>query len=217
MNYDVLEGIIKNRRSIRKFKDEKVSKEVFEKIIECARWAPSSTNSQPWKFIGISDRTLINKIANVLEEEMINIRQCCKKSGDIEVLTKLQAFMKYSLFFKDAPGIILCLNKPYKSRFSYDIISKVYDSDKLEVICNNESIKSVSFAVQNILLSAHALGYGTCPMSAPIIFGEQKIKEILNITDEFSVMLLIALGRPVEEVKPTPRKEIDEMFEYIGP
>ena len=39
------------RRSIRKFKDEPVSEEIVNKILEAGRLSPSATNSQPWHFI----------------------------------------------------------------------------------------------------------------------------------------------------------------------
>ena len=47
---DVLEAI-KERRSVRKYKQEPISKEQVTQILEAGRWAPSRGNSQPWKFI----------------------------------------------------------------------------------------------------------------------------------------------------------------------
>ncbi|MBQ3584068.1 MAG: nitroreductase family protein [Lachnospiraceae bacterium] len=41
---------INSRRSIRKYLDKEVSKEVIEQIIDAARMAPSAKNRQPWKF-----------------------------------------------------------------------------------------------------------------------------------------------------------------------
>ncbi|MHA1230151.1 MAG: nitroreductase family protein [Candidatus Helarchaeota archaeon] len=50
----MIEKII-SRRSIRSFLDEKIDKEIILKILECARWAPSGLNNQPWEFIVIED------------------------------------------------------------------------------------------------------------------------------------------------------------------
>lgn len=44
-------GLIKKRRSVRKFKKKTVSKGVIGKILEAARWAPSGLNNQPWRFM----------------------------------------------------------------------------------------------------------------------------------------------------------------------
>jgi nitroreductase len=40
-----------NRRSIRRFKNEPVSEEVINSILEAGRRAPSATNQQPWHFV----------------------------------------------------------------------------------------------------------------------------------------------------------------------
>ena len=42
---------ILSRRSIRKYKDEPVSEEVLNNILEAGRLAPSATNIQPWYFV----------------------------------------------------------------------------------------------------------------------------------------------------------------------
>jgi len=47
---DLLEAI-KGRRSIRAFKNEEVSVEDVERLVDAARWAPSAGNIQPWEFI----------------------------------------------------------------------------------------------------------------------------------------------------------------------
>ena len=47
---DVLEAI-RERRSIRKYKEQPISEEQVTQILEAGRWAPSRGNSQPWKFI----------------------------------------------------------------------------------------------------------------------------------------------------------------------
>ncbi|MEJ2242146.1 MAG: nitroreductase family protein [Candidatus Bathyarchaeota archaeon] len=46
---------ILSRRSIRKFKDEDVSEEVLNNILEAGRLAPSATNNQPWYFVVVRD------------------------------------------------------------------------------------------------------------------------------------------------------------------
>ena len=42
---------ILTRRSIRKFKNEPVSEEVMDNILEAGRRSPSATNNQPWHFV----------------------------------------------------------------------------------------------------------------------------------------------------------------------
>jgi hypothetical protein len=59
---ELIEGI-KTRRSIRKFTEEPVSKELIQEIIETSRFSPSWKNSQTPKYIAITDPKLKDKIA----------------------------------------------------------------------------------------------------------------------------------------------------------
>lgn len=59
---DVLEAI-KGRRSIRAFKNRNVSKEIVEKLVDAARYAPSAGNIQPWEFIIVRKAEIKRKLA----------------------------------------------------------------------------------------------------------------------------------------------------------
>jgi len=62
MNYDAFKSIVLGRRSIRKFTEESVSVEDIRELIDCARFAPSDTNSQTWQFIAVTNRDKIKEI-----------------------------------------------------------------------------------------------------------------------------------------------------------
>ncbi len=62
---DVLEAI-KSRRSIRQFTDEPLEKDVLERLLDAARWAPTASNQQRWRFVVVTDpsvKQLIRKFA----------------------------------------------------------------------------------------------------------------------------------------------------------
>ncbi|MEZ5336429.1 MAG: nitroreductase [Methanolobus sp.] len=59
---EVIETIL-SRRSIRKYTEEPVDDEAINTILEAARWAPSGLNNQPWKFIVIKDKTIMEELA----------------------------------------------------------------------------------------------------------------------------------------------------------
>jgi len=61
---DVFEAI-KNRRSIRKYKPKSVERELTLKLLEAARWAPSGGNIQPWKFLVIEDRSILEMVRKI--------------------------------------------------------------------------------------------------------------------------------------------------------
>ena len=54
---------IKSRKSTRTFIFEKIEKEKIDKILECASWAPSGLNNQPWKVNVVSHPTLKRMLA----------------------------------------------------------------------------------------------------------------------------------------------------------
>ena len=54
-----------NRRSIRKYTNEKVSDEQIEKIIEAGMYAPSAVNKQPWHFIVFRSQETIEALIEI--------------------------------------------------------------------------------------------------------------------------------------------------------
>ena len=57
-----LQDIIISRRSIRKYTSIPVSQEQIEKLLQAAMYAPSANNLQPWHFVVVTERSLLNKI-----------------------------------------------------------------------------------------------------------------------------------------------------------
>jgi len=55
-----------NRKSVRKFTDEKVSKEILEQLVKAGMAAPSAVNLQPWVFIAIDDREILKQLHDTL-------------------------------------------------------------------------------------------------------------------------------------------------------
>lgn len=63
---DALE-VLKKRRSIREYSDKEIPKDVLEKIIELARFAPTARNVQPWQFIVITQAAALKKFGELAE------------------------------------------------------------------------------------------------------------------------------------------------------
>lgn len=61
----ILENIF-SRKSVRHFIHEAVSKERLELLMKAGMAAPSANNKQPWSFIGITDRTIMDYLADGL-------------------------------------------------------------------------------------------------------------------------------------------------------
>lgn len=68
------------------------------------------------------------------------------------------------------------------------------------------SLQDAAAATQNILLAAHALGYGACWVGA---FDEDQAALVLNVPRNVRPSVLIPLGRPVEPHSPHARRPLD--------
>ena len=67
----------------------------------------------------------------------------------------------------------------------------------------------VSIALQNMVLGATSLGYGTCWVGA---FYEGAIRKILDIPDETRVVAVCPLGVPDERPRPRKRNAPEQVF-----
>ena len=56
-------NFLKERRSIRTFQEKMITDREIEMILEAGRWTPSASNKQPWEFIIIKNKDILDKIA----------------------------------------------------------------------------------------------------------------------------------------------------------
>ena len=56
---------IKTRRTVREFKPDPVPQPLIWKILQAGRWAPSSSDSQPWHFIVIQDWNTLAALSEI--------------------------------------------------------------------------------------------------------------------------------------------------------
>ena len=89
---DVFEAI-KGRRSIRQFTDEPIGKDALEKLLDAARWAPTASNQQRWRFVVVTSpslKDLVRKFAPgifVMPAAFIVI--CVEKAPDANPLAEV--------------------------------------------------------------------------------------------------------------------------------
>lgn len=60
---------IRRRRSVRSFKDEPVTRDTLEELMESVRIAPSASNRQDWKFVLVDDPDLKEELAQAAHEQ----------------------------------------------------------------------------------------------------------------------------------------------------
>ena len=59
---------IRSRRTVRDYKPDPIPEELLRKILQCARWSPSSSNTQKWSFIVIRDRDTLTKLGEIAKQ-----------------------------------------------------------------------------------------------------------------------------------------------------
>ena len=76
------------RQSVRSFTTQTVEKEKIERCIEAARLAPSACNSQPWKFIIVTDNDLRQKVADTTSSKILPLNHFTKEAPVLIVIVR---------------------------------------------------------------------------------------------------------------------------------
>ncbi len=58
---------IKTRRAVREYAGKEISKEILKDIIDCARLAPSARNQQPWEFVVVTEKEMLERLGDITE------------------------------------------------------------------------------------------------------------------------------------------------------
>lgn len=72
--------LVQNRQSDRAYLDKPIEKEKLERILEAARLAPSACNSQPWKFIVVTDPDKRMQVAEATASKMLSMNHFTKQA-----------------------------------------------------------------------------------------------------------------------------------------
>lgn len=199
---------IRDRRSIRKFLPEPVDEADLKEIVQAGTLAPNAENDQMWRFIAVTNKDLISKIADIVSAKVDAIDQACRSLG-YDKYTNHKFFL---VFFKDAPAIITAFCRPSINANDQALHVLHMTLNTPVPICPVQ--QSMGAAIQNISLAAHAKGYGTTWMYAPVL-AYQEVAELLNVSEPWVLSALLPIGRPAQQPKARPRKPIDEVYTLI--
>lgn len=200
--------VIKERRSIRKFKSVQISDEEIYTLIDSARFAPSNGNRQGWRFIVIRNEKLKKEMVKVVKNKLDEIN---RKLHDTEWVEEFKRYQQHFYSFGEAPVVIVALYKEGLSIIEH-FLSKMGGSSPLER--NHAELCSVSAAIQNILLTAHVLGLGACWTTGPLV-AYNELKNLLQIKTPYEIAAIIPIGRYDELPPPPRRKSINKIMEVI--
>lgn len=204
---------IYDRKSIRKFKDTKIPKEDIIKLLEAATQAPSPKNQQTWHFVVIQNREVINKMAEIVTKTHTYLAEIAKDEKQRKLM---MSTLPYYICFKDAP-VVVVYSKAYKMIEEEILKANNANKEIIDILKSTHSeVQGIGAAVENFLLAATAMGYGTCYMTGPA-HSKREIEELIDFNKEgYELMSMISLGVPEDETpKAPPRKPLDEVVTFI--
>lgn len=192
---DVKEAI-ERRRSIRKYEEKTVPKDLIRELMNAVRLAPSGCNAQPWRFGAIDDPTTMNTL---------------KERG---------AFRQN--FVYRAPLVFVCCGDPQaylgKHGGEYQVAEGSVPGDPDErremfsIVDGKESlraIRDVSIASAFLVLRAEELGLGTSYVG---LIDELVLKDVLGIPSRYVIPFVITAGYYPAAPSPRPRRDLDEII-----
>ncbi|MFZ3058643.1 MAG: nitroreductase family protein [Candidatus Methanoperedens sp.] len=170
---DVIE-IIKTRRSVRDYKEDPVLDEDIKFLIDCARYAPSGMNMQPWSFLVIQNKEVINKLSEDGKRAMIPLAE--KIVNNPNKAPGFISFLKTGTnLFYNAPLLVIILGNKKSLTADWDC----------------------AMAAQNMMLAAHSRGIGSCwiGFAMPALMDEKILKE-LGAPPGYKAVAPLIFGHP---------------------
>ncbi len=202
---EALLACLRGRRSVRNFRQEPVPREVLEKVLEAAIWAPSATNLQPWRFV---------------------VLQGARKGELVELLRRFVAGLQPGLnpvLWVHRAGLARCAAIIEGAPVAITAWAMVTPEDRrLRLVARGDRtplfswsmvVQSVAAAVENLLLAAHALGLGAVWLGYPNLAAPE-IASWLH--EEGELMATVALGYPAEEPSTRRRRPLREVVRWEG-
>ena len=206
---------ITTRRSIRCYQANRpIERDILLALLRLAGQAPSNFNRQPWQFVVLDTPLGVAKINTLLREGLAQIEQTPKAEELFHFLDHVKHWL-YPL--EGSAAMILAFYKPAPERVDA-LISDIMESGSVQAY--NPNLVSMSMAIQNLLLAAHAHGLGACMHSGPLPFLRHKVNRLLGLPDKLELAGLISLGYPDTAVAAvhepaTPRKPVTKTSRFV--
>jgi len=203
--------LMASRRSCRNFKDLPVDRSLLDDLVRVAVTAPSATNSQMWTFTILSSRDALlacgegvigfYRRLNGLAEKAF-LRNLLRMAG------KRDLDLYYREYLETVKEAIADWELRKKDRLFHGATAAIVIGSRRDATSPRED---AFLAAQNILLSAHALGLGSCLIGFAVeaMRRDRRIPRSLGIPDGETVEGFIALGHPRETYRRiVGRKEV---------
>lgn len=202
---------IDTRKTIRKYTDYIPTDDEIKRIINSARLAPAAMNTQNWKFLAVFNKDIKHKMAQAVLDKYDEIT-----SGiDEETARAVSSYKAHSTFFETAPVIIVCIEIKAPSFMGGVLEMAKYTQNEIANMRPDSYLLSMGGAVENMALSAHALGLSSCWMVAPVL-AHGEFKKILNLGEDDKIVTILTIGKPyANNPNRAPKKPLEEVMEIV--
>lgn len=199
---------IRERRSIRSFRSDPVPDEVIHQMLEAARLAPSGSNRQPWRFIVVTDATDKARLRKIcldqafIEEAPVVFVCCADVTAYSQALRKKrsQEFIDY--------GVTETLSGRFADPAFQALLLAEPDPDLRTFF--PAAVANTYIAIEHMVLTATALGLGTCWVGA--LGNEGEIDAFFGLPTTMVVVAVLPVGYPTMIPPPRPRISLSEIL-----
>jgi len=200
---------IEKRASVRQFSKDGVNEADLREMVRLAHLAPSVNNSQPWKFIAITNKDLLNRMADAVHRKVALTLPDNNEEAHKRAKTQVDWF---STFFADAPAVIAVATCPYHAIVDDALDGSGMNHEDINAMRGHPDIESVGAGIENLLLAAVDLGYGGCWLSGALI-ARDELEQMLSIEAPWKLEAMVAIGKPSANVRQRDKKPLEEVFE----
>jgi len=216
---------IRNRKSIRGFKPDPVPREILEQILDLARRAPSTMNTQPWEFVVLTGEVLQKitreNVRKLRGGVMIHPEHVITGWPSSSVFRSRQVEVARRIF--DLMGI---LREDKEKRAAWMERGFCYFDAPVAVIILTDRalteagpLMDIGAVMQTICLAALEHGLGTCIEDQGVMYPET-IRQAANIPESKRIVISIAIGYPDKEFPAnrleSPREPLDKIVSWHG-
>ena len=200
--YAGLLALMRERRSIRRFRAEALPAGTLDRLIEAARWAPSASNRQPFRFVAIEQSEVRSRMAALVRAAVQAIVARLPDDEGNRVVAYAEDFSR----FEHAPLVLVAYHR------ANNVLT-----ERLGMPPERDlgAIESVSAAIMNLLLAAHALGLGACWMTGPLVAGAA-LEALLSIPAGWRLSAVVPVGIPNESPPAPARRTVAHLLVRRG-
>lgn len=195
---------IAKRRSIRKYTDQPVLRELLLELIDAARLSPSGCNSQPWRFKLVTDRADIEWLGGPATAG----QRWVGRAGAVIVCC-----VDTSAYLCDSRASLRALREAglMSDEFASDVDRSYLKPAEAGPpgILKGAAALNLAIAMSAMMLRAVELGLGTTWIGR---LEEAMVKERLGLPQGLGVVALLAVGHPAEDPAARPRKSLEEIL-----